>query len=215
MLPISKIPITEAPPDFSPDFPPHGGETKVMWNPGVGASVAPSSGTSPYLVGVAAFLGIAILGGGVALSSRTRGEPDAKPPAVASARTPVEAASAEIEFTVKASPAGAKIFIDGKEEPGNPARGRRVRDGAIHQVRAEAANHEPRAEQVTFDRSFLVTLELKPRSAHASIPPPAAQPPRTAAPPAPVQAAPVRPVAVPRGKPANAKPVNVDTENPY
>ena len=210
-LPISKIPITEAPPDFSPDLPPPGGETKVMWAPSVAPPPEASKSTSPYLVGVAAFLGVAIFAGGVALS-RSRGDEAPRTSPVAAASSSADLA-AEIDFTVKASPASAKIFIDGKEESGNPAQGRRARDGAIHQVRAEAAGHEPRAEQVTFDRSFLVTLELKPRSAHASIPPPAAQPPRSVATTPPV-VAPPRPATAPRPKPG-AKPVNVDPENPY
>jgi hypothetical protein len=227
-FPISRIPITEAPPDFTPDLPPPGGRTKILDV----SSLAPPPRTSteppttsmavPMLVAVAAFLGVAVLGAGVVLAVRAR-DHEAVAATAPSARASAEAVPTEIDFTVKASPTSAKIFIDGKEENGNPVQSRRARDGAVHVVRAEAPGHEPRSEQVTFDRSFLVTLELKPRSAHASIPPPPQPPPRPPPPPVVVQPppapppppVPVRPVAQPRPRTPSGKPVNVDTENPY
>jgi hypothetical protein len=69
-------------------------------------------------------------------------------------------AAAEIDFTIRAAPAQAKIFVDGQPMPTNPASGRRARDGAIHVVRVEAPGFESREEQLAFDRSVFVTLEL-------------------------------------------------------
>ena len=54
----------------------------------------------------------------------------------------------------------------------NPASGKRPRDGAVHVVRVEAPGYEPREEQVTFDRSLLVTLELRASGAAPADNPP-------------------------------------------
>ncbi len=82
--------------------------------------------------------------------------------------TPEEA---QIEFTIKAAPPEAKIWVDGKQLPANPAVGKRPRDGAIHIVRIEAPGYEPREESVAFDRSMLINIELHPSSATVELGP--------------------------------------------
>lgn len=236
VMAVSRIPTTEPPQEFVPDLPPPGGATRVMDPrtrfaplsapnpPQIARAPSPPSGApQPFVVGLVAFIGVTILAGGIALALRARPQEPVSRAAPAVSSVAPEVAPAEIDFTIKASPASARILIDGKPQKGNPVHGRRPRDGSVHVVRAEAPGYEPRSEQVTFDRSFLVTLELKPRSAHASIPTEKPTPSRTpiASSPAPQPARPAlqqpRPTAPPRPKTTGArKPaVNVDTENPY
>jgi hypothetical protein len=66
-----------------------------------------------------------------------------------------------IELTIKASPPEAKIFIDGSPLETNPAVGKRPRDAVMHLVRIEAPGHEAREEQIGFDRSVFVNIELR------------------------------------------------------
>ncbi|MBX3228517.1 MAG: serine/threonine protein kinase [Labilithrix sp.] len=67
----------------------------------------------------------------------------------------------EIDYTIRAMPADAKIIVDGATLP-NPAIGKRPRDAAQHTIRVEAPGHEPREETITFERSILVTIDLHP-----------------------------------------------------
>jgi eukaryotic-like serine/threonine-protein kinase len=81
-------------------------------------------------------------------------------PSSVGASPPPVAAAAEIDYTIKVTPASARIFVDGKEQPTNPAMGRVPRDGQMHTIRIEADGYEPKQEQVTFDRSILLSMEL-------------------------------------------------------
>ena len=139
----------------------------------------------------------------------------ASPPAVGAASPPPVAAAAEIDYTIKVTPASARIFVDGKEQPANPATGRVPRDGQMHTIRVEADGYETKQEQVTFDRSMLLSMDLhetakssrsgprsqQPRAAPAVAAPPTAAPP----PPATTAAAPKRP----------KKKLDLDSDNPY
>ncbi|MDF2697680.1 MAG: hypothetical protein K0S65_6063, partial [Labilithrix sp.] len=68
----------------------------------------------------------------------------------------------QIDFTIKASPPEARIFVDGKPLGSNPALGKRPRDGAMHVLRIEAPGHDSREESIAFDRSVLISIELRP-----------------------------------------------------
>lgn len=129
------------------------------------------SGSTATLV-IAAMLGASLVATGVVVAPRTA---RTRPAEAAVSATPAASASApkkvdepEIDFTVKAFPANAVISIDGQPTATNPVVGRQRRDGAIHVIRVEAAGYEPREESVTFDRSFLVTVELKAVSGSSS-----------------------------------------------
>ncbi len=139
------------------------------------APPAPAKSTGPALIAVAAVMLAVMLVGGV-LYARARGHAKNEPVTSATVSTgaapqgglqqaPVAATAVDIDYTIKASPPGARIFVDGNPQPSNPALGRFPRDGAMHVVRVEAPGHEPKEEQLAFDRSFLLTLELKPITA--------------------------------------------------
>ena len=97
------------------------------------------------------------------MSARTAPPPDAKKGMSASTATLIIAAmlGASLLATGVVVATNAVISIDGRPSTSNPVVGRQPRDGAIHVIRVEAAGYEPREESVTFDRSFLVTVELK------------------------------------------------------
>jgi serine/threonine-protein kinase len=162
-----------APPPFPPPSTP-ANPTAPPWAvaPAAGATTGPAPreaarvarpGAALYgiaAVGVVALLAVA----GVVVVQR-RAPKAALAATVTSSAAPGGAAtttpsSTEIDFTIRASPTQARISIDGQPEPKNPAVGRRPRDGAVHVVRVEAPGYETREEQITFDRSMLVTLEL-------------------------------------------------------
>ena len=119
-------------------------------------------------------LSAALVGGVLFARSRTRAK-DADARAAASAsvaangtggtpRTSSDPAPT-INFTITASPATAHIAVDGQRHASNPATGRVPIDGALHVIRVEAEGFEPKEQQLTFDRTFFVTLELKPLAA--------------------------------------------------
>ena len=99
-------------------------------------------------------------------SNTSEGEVGQAPPPA----PPKSLAAEDIDWTVRASPTEAKIVIDGVVMGQNPSTGKRPRDGAMHVVRVEAPGYEAREEQVTFDRSMLITVDLRPV---ATTPPPA------------------------------------------
>jgi hypothetical protein len=68
-------------------------------------------------------------------------------------------ASTLTELTVRATPSGATIFVDGIEVAENPFVGRFVRDGASHRVRAEASGFASKSVRVEF-ASETASLEL-------------------------------------------------------
>jgi serine/threonine-protein kinase len=211
-IPISHIPVTEFPPAGSSEPPPGvlpepTGSTASVWarEPGQTAPAMPSFAPPPskapafVAIGVVLLLALAV---GVGVFAMTRHKPvDATlATASASASASSEQPPPQIDFTIRASPAQAKIFVDGQSEVGNPAIGKRPRDGAIHVVRVESPGFDAREEQITFDRSLFVTIDLRPTS------PTAAQPNNrrfgggsVARPPP------------PRGKGTSG----LDTENPY
>ncbi|MBI4957405.1 MAG: PEGA domain-containing protein [Myxococcales bacterium] len=130
------------------------------------------------LIGLAA--GSAVAAGGVLyFVTRAPAGPASEAPATAAAAAsapatvpaPVESTArgapaspappgAEIELRVDATPATAKIYLDGKLLDGNPATFRtRAADGE-HEVRAEADGYEAKTRRVALDRSRTLDLEL-------------------------------------------------------
>ncbi|HVM69421.1 MAG TPA: PEGA domain-containing protein, partial [Gaiellaceae bacterium] len=181
----------------------------------------PRGRSTGAILAVLAIAGVVVLSGVVAIASRRGAEAPgaasaAAPPAVAASAPPGAPPSAvataaevaeeppQIDFTIKASPPGARISIDGVPAGANPAVGKRPRDGAMHLIRVEAPGHDPREESIAFDRSVLVTIELRASAPAAEAPTPA--PANTPKP------APPRPTRAPRPQTPGGK---LDSENPY
>ncbi len=131
------------------------------------APVKRAQPTSFLALAIVGAVGIVLLVGGVAIASMAKKKKSDTVAAAGSAASLTGATSngetvAEIDFTIKASPPNATISVDGQRVEGNPSNGKRQRDGAMHQVRVEAPGYEPREEAISFSRSFLVTIELRP-----------------------------------------------------
>jgi hypothetical protein len=156
---------TEPPPPMISTPPPHPGGTLQMMPARTQAPPKSAMSGSTARMLIAAAIGSSLLATGWILFSLARARPAVA--AVASAAPaaettlPAEVDEPEIDFTVRASPANAVISIDGEAATTNPVVRRQRRDGAIHVIRVEAPGYEPREESVAFDRSFLVTVELK------------------------------------------------------
>ncbi len=226
-IPISHIPVTEVPPPLNSEPPPGvlpepTGSTASVWSRGpmqtaarnVGIpSMPPPPSKAPAFVamGVLGALVLLVAGAGLIAMKRHKPSDATAASASASASASSEPAAPQIDFTIRASPAQAKIFVDGQAEGGNPASGKRPRDGAMHVVRVECPGYEPREEQIAFDRSLFVTIDLRPTDKPATQPVAQPQPPP---PPNVVNRRSVggssRPTP-PRGKGASG----LDTENPY
>ena len=199
-IPLSRLPGTDTPPaDFSEPPPPvsmrPGMMPPALSNTGSSTNgcaavdaaavntIAPQdAGTAAprskgwVALAVVALAGIAVLAGIVAVASRERAAAREASASAASAAPAAPAAAPpvveepQIDFTIKASPPEARIFVDGKPLPSNPANGTRPRDTAIHVLRIEAPGYEPREESITFDRSVLVAIELRPAPAALEVP---------------------------------------------
>jgi serine/threonine-protein kinase len=178
-----------------------------------------TSQTKVALIASAALLSLALIGVILAFASRSKarraqttaiaatlsGKP-AAPGGPSSPAGPAQPATPEptIDLTVRASPAEATIYIDGKAMPANPASTKRPRDGAMHLVRIEAPGYEPREESIGFDRSAFITVDLK------ALPPPVVEAPP---PPNRTQGRTTRPPRAPRPHSSSGK--SIDSENPY
>ncbi|WP_437675600.1 serine/threonine protein kinase [Sorangium sp. So ce131] len=87
-----------------------------------------------------------------------------------------------LRATIKASPAGARIFVDGGELPANPFEGKLIKDGAAHRIEITAPGHVAQRRMIVFDKDIdlEVTLHMAPKGA-----PPPATATASATPPAP------------------------------
>jgi serine/threonine protein kinase len=117
----------------------------------------------------------------VLASTRHPSTPHAAAPAVTSA--PTVALPALLRLTVRATPKEAHLFLDDAPLDGNPATGTFGRDGASHNVRAEAPGYVTKRDLAVFDTNSL-TLDLaldrdKPKPVGVASPPlrPATPPP--------------------------------------
>lgn len=192
-LPISRLPVTDLPPpDEGPSSIPAGANpalpsTPNGWETSEGSMIAASSPritpppsstrqSNSVLVSVVSLVGVAMLGGIVAVAQSTgkRGDTLAKPSASASAPATTKArpdGDESIELTIKASPKDARILVDGKPFGSNPVTETRPKDSRSHVIRIEANGYEPREETIAFDRSVLINIELRPLASSTSTPP--------------------------------------------
>ncbi|HEY2514082.1 MAG TPA: serine/threonine-protein kinase [Polyangiaceae bacterium] len=189
-------------------------------NPRMSAEAIRSRGAraKDHRVVAYAAAGVAVLAVGISLARRP--EPAAPAPVVAAAPAPpptdLQIPRTELaRLVVRATPEGARIFIDGAETQGNPYTATFRRDGVTHLVRVEAKDFDPltRAFVASGDSTIDVSL-----AAHAAAPaaPPAVPPRRAPAPraaaPAPPPPATTTPAAAPAAAPAHPK---IDGSDPY
>lgn len=221
--------LSEMPQSLPPRDPQTGMSAPSAWatEPSFGVAPVPTgivhAASPPRRAPVAAMVvtGLvltSLLAGG-ALYARSRlSANEAEARAVATASAAVTAATAvpetpdtpspateEIDYTIKASPSHARILIDG-QLTSNPTTGHGTKDGSPHVIRVEADGFQPKEEVLAFDRSLLLTLELKPIAAPAAT---SAASRKGSPRPAPRA---VRAAPAPRAAPKTEK---LDTENPY
>jgi serine/threonine-protein kinase len=67
-----------------------------------------------------------------------------------------------ISVRISASPASARILIDGKEISGNPANVSVIGDGSTHSVSIQATDYKPREINIIYDRDRDVVVALEP-----------------------------------------------------
>jgi serine/threonine-protein kinase len=75
-------------------------------------------------------------------------------------------AGAYVHVHLAASPAEARILVDGAALPSNPFDGRFIKDGAVHRIQIEAAGFLPQSRLLVFDKdlSFEAALQPKPKA---------------------------------------------------
>jgi serine/threonine protein kinase len=79
----------------------------------------------------------------------------AMPPAVK------DVAQGPVRVSITATPAGAKLYLDGEPLADNPYLGDRPRDSEPHELRVEAPGYTAQTIAVTFGESFEKTIELE------------------------------------------------------
>ncbi|WP_437797248.1 serine/threonine protein kinase [Sorangium sp. So ce693] len=89
--------------------------------------------------------------------------PRAEPPSAASSAPREETDASLLRASIKASPASAKIFVDGVELPSNPFDGKLIKDGAAHRIEVSAPGHAAQRRMLVFDRD----IELEVTLSHA------------------------------------------------
>lgn len=173
----------------------------------------------------AASLGLVLLGSAGWMLSRS-----SSPAPVAAAAQP--ASASKIALNLRASPAGAKLYLDDELLPTNPYAGFRPRDGSAHLLRVEAEGYASKSRPVSFDSDISLDLDLEKATPAASVSqnaeaPAPQEPPKTTAVPdskkkgggraveaktAEAPKTPEPPAVQPAGKKANVK---LDTDNPW
>lgn len=194
----------------------------------------PSRGTR--LVGPLSALLVAAVAVGVVVGRPIRSNLPTGHPAPTNPVAPTRIQPETIEFSARASPAGAQISIDGKAAPSNPFQARLTKDGEIHHVAAFAEGYESKTADVAFGGDVAVEFGLErraPAGPHLAQPVrvtpagPVTQAPRGARPggfeprsaPVPVDVAAAPPSPPPRGdvEPTGGRPPlhPIVTSNPY
>ena len=116
---------------------------------------------------------LALLGGGGWYFLRQQKSPPPPHAVATAAAAPVEIPKAEApqprEATIvlRASPAEAKLFLDDRELPSNPASEVLPIDGKLHHVRAEAEGFVSESVELSPTRDDSIVLTLKPAPASA------------------------------------------------
>ena len=112
------------------------------------------------------------------VSAPTSGGPAEAPTApVASLRTTAADNTAEagtgetVEVRLEASPAHAQMWLDGRALSSNPAVRSVPKDGAVHEVRVEAAGYRTKTVEVRADRAVVLQLELQKESGSTRVAP--------------------------------------------
>ncbi|WP_437589541.1 serine/threonine protein kinase [Sorangium sp. So ce1000] len=94
--------------------------------------------------------------------------PPAPPPPTAGPSPPAAESSAPragtdaslLRASIDASPASAKIFVDGVELPSNPFDGKLIKDGAAHRIEISAPGHVAQRRMLVFDRDIELEVTL-------------------------------------------------------
>jgi hypothetical protein len=84
----------------------------------------------------------------------------------------------ERSIRISASPPQATLSLDGQPLAQNPFVSVRPNDTTLHELRAEATDHEPELRWIRFDTNVDLTLVLRPHASADPNPPPAKRPPK-------------------------------------
>jgi eukaryotic-like serine/threonine-protein kinase len=167
--------------------------------------MAPLHGAKPkpkrWVLGVA---GLALALGAYAFVSRSPHGPSGAASASASPATHEPESSSKlavVKIELRASPTGARVFLDGELVEGNPALRVLPTDGKVHELRAELAGHQTASAQFTATRDDVVELRLDALKAATSA--------KSTAPPRPAQQATKKASAT---KPNCTQPFFVDSD---
>jgi serine/threonine-protein kinase len=119
----------------------------------------PSRSNLPLVLVSTALVGVLLAGGAMGVMMYRAKKTAPPPPAPAVAVSVAPAPPADIDYSIRATPTDAKLFLDGQPIT-NPAIGKHALDPGPHTLKIEAPGFEPREESVTFDRSLLISIEL-------------------------------------------------------
>ncbi|MGK4008808.1 serine/threonine-protein kinase [Sorangium sp. So ce1036] len=128
-----------------------------------------------------------------------------------------------LRATIKASPASARILLDGVALPSNPFEGKLLKDGAAHRIEISAPGHVTQRRMLIFDRDIelAVTLHAAPNHAAPKAPAPSPAAPATEATTAtrarsaePASPQPAEPASPRPAEPASPRPAEVDPTIP-
>ena len=122
---------------------------------------APPRSNLPLVLVSTALAGVLVAGGVIGFVSVRMKKNEPPPQPVVVAAPPPAPAPADVEYTIRATPAEAKLTLDG-QPIANPTTGKHAVDTDKHTLKIEAPGFEPREESVRFDRNFLVSIELHP-----------------------------------------------------
>jgi serine/threonine-protein kinase len=159
----------------------------------------------PIIIAVVA---VGVLIGGAVLFGRSGKDSEAS--SNTSAR-PVPAEPTSVHLSLRASPATARLMLDGKPLASNPYEGDVSRDEDRHRLSVAADGFEPRDLETSFAHDVHVDVSLSPRAPDASNTPKQAAATRPAAPRAVYNPPPQQPAEVKPSKPNRG----IDEEDPY
>jgi serine/threonine-protein kinase len=176
---------------------------------------SPTRRTLAAAVAGAAVVGLAIAGGLRASAPKasvaTTPQPAMQAPAQSSellappAPAPFGASPSIVSIVLSATPASAKLYLDGEPLKSNPARREAVPDSARHQLRATALGYQERTIEVTLDRDQQIVVALDRSFAAPGSWRPHAAAVQDAPPPAPSPAQPAPPPSAPAPSAAPTK----------